>query len=61
MARAEYRAAKSLPFFDSISCRWVVQLLEHPIADRRFVRLLGKWLKKGVLEDGHAAGAAISH
>jgi len=25
------------------------------------VRLLGKWLKTGVLEDGHAEGAAISH
>ena len=31
---------------------WLVRFLEHRIADRRLVRLIGKWLKAGVLEDG---------
>ena len=39
-------------FFDSVSWEWLVRFLEHRIADRRLVRLIGKWLKAGVLEDG---------
>ena len=36
----------------SVSWEWLVRFLEHRIADRRLVRLIGKWLKAGVLEDG---------
>jgi group II intron reverse transcriptase/maturase len=39
-------------FFDSVSWEWLVRFLEHRIADRRLMRLIGKWLKAGVLEDG---------
>ena len=39
-------------FFDSVSWEWLVRFLEHRIADRRLLRLIGKWLKAGVLEDG---------
>jgi RNA-directed DNA polymerase len=39
-------------FFDSISHEWLVQFIEHRIADRRVVRLIQKWLNAGVLEDG---------
>jgi group II intron reverse transcriptase/maturase len=39
-------------FFGSVSHEWVVKFLEHRIADRRVVRLIQKWLKAGVLEDG---------
>ena len=39
-------------FFDSISQEWLIRFLEHRIADRRLLRLIGKWLKAGVLEDG---------
>ena len=39
-------------FFDSLSQKWLVQFLEHRIADRRVVRLIQKWLNAGVLEDG---------
>jgi RNA-directed DNA polymerase len=35
-----------------VSWEWLVRFLEHRIADRRLVRLIGKWLKAGVLEDG---------
>ena len=38
--------------FDSVSWEWLTRFLEHRIADRRLLRLIGKWLKAGVLEDG---------
>jgi group II intron reverse transcriptase/maturase len=39
-------------FFDAIDRGWLVQCVEHRIADRRVVRLMQKWLNAGVLEDG---------
>src|SRR5450759_15840 len=39
-------------FFDEISQEWLVRFLEHQIGDRRIVRLIQKWLKVGILEDG---------
>jgi RNA-directed DNA polymerase len=39
-------------FFDTISHDWLMRFLEHRIGDRRVLRLIGKWLKAGVLEDG---------
>ncbi|MGI9434304.1 MAG: group II intron reverse transcriptase/maturase, partial [Geminicoccaceae bacterium] len=39
-------------FFDSVSQSWLVRFLEHRIGDRRIIRLIQKWLKAGVLEDG---------
>jgi RNA-directed DNA polymerase len=39
-------------FFDGISHEWLVKFVEHRIADRRVVRLVQKWLRAGVLEDG---------
>jgi group II intron reverse transcriptase/maturase len=39
-------------FFDSVSQKWLVRFLEHRIKDRRILRLIKKWLKAGVLEDG---------
>src|SRR5467141_3299664 len=39
-------------FFDEISQEWLIRLLEHRIGDRRIIRLIQKWLKAGVLEDG---------
>jgi RNA-directed DNA polymerase len=29
---------------------WLEKFLEHRIADRRMLRLIGKWLKAGVIE-----------
>ncbi|MFI5054432.1 MAG: reverse transcriptase domain-containing protein, partial [Acidimicrobiia bacterium] len=37
-------------FFDAIDHGWLVQFVEHRIADRRVVRLIQKWLNAGVLE-----------
>ena len=39
-------------FFDAIDHGWLVQFVEHRIADRRVVRLIQKWLNAGVLEGG---------
>ena len=39
-------------FFDTLDHGWMVEFLEHRIADRRVVQLIQKWLKAGVLEDG---------
>src|SRR3982075_941742 len=39
-------------FFDTVSQEWLIKLVEHRIGDRRIIRLIQKWLKVGVLEDG---------
>ena len=39
-------------FFDEISQEWLIRFLEHRIGDQRIIRLIQKWLKAGVLEDG---------
>src|SRR5216117_1966233 len=39
-------------FFDEISQGWLIRFLEHRIGDRRIIRLVQKWLKAGILEDG---------
>lgn len=39
-------------FFDTLKHAWLVQFIEHRVADRRIVRLIQKWLAAGVLEDG---------
>jgi group II intron reverse transcriptase/maturase len=38
--------------FGSFSHDWMVKFLQHRIADRRILRLIKKWLRAGVLEDG---------
>jgi RNA-directed DNA polymerase len=39
-------------FFDTVSQEWLVRFVEHRIGDLRIVRLIQKWLKVGILEDG---------
>jgi RNA-directed DNA polymerase len=55
-------------FFDTVSHDWMLRFLEHRIGDRRLLRLIGKWLKAGVMEEdvvtttetGTPQGAVIS-
>ena len=55
-------------FFDNLDHEWLQRFLEHEIADRRMLRLIQKWLKAGVSEEGEwretnvgtPQGAAIS-
>ena len=39
-------------FFDNMSHEWTLKFIEHRVADRRILRLIQKWLKAGVSEDG---------
>src|SRR6266699_5981079 len=39
-------------FFDNLDKRWLVQFVEHRVADPRILRLIQKWLNAGVMEEG---------
>jgi RNA-directed DNA polymerase len=39
-------------FFGQLDHTWLRKFLEHRIADKRVLRLIGKWLAAGVIEDG---------
>src|ERR1700677_1535754 len=39
-------------FFDTMSHEWLIRFVEHRIADTRMIRLIRKWLKAGVMDDG---------
>ena len=39
-------------FFGSVSQDWLVRFLEHRIGDKRLIRLIQKWLRAGIIEDG---------
>ncbi len=39
-------------FFDTISHEWMLRFLEHRIVDPRILRLVRKWLRAGISEDG---------
>jgi len=39
-------------FFNQLDHSWLRKFLEHRIADKRVLRLIGKWLAAGVIEDG---------
>ena len=38
-------------FFDNISHEWMLRMLAERIEDGAFLRLIGKWLKAGILEE----------
>jgi RNA-directed DNA polymerase len=39
-------------FFDNLDRSWLIQFVEHRVADPRILRLIQKWLKAGVMEEG---------
>ncbi|XYL50658.1 group II intron reverse transcriptase/maturase [Bradyrhizobium sp. DASA03120] len=55
-------------FFDMVDQEWLIRFVEHRTGDQRIIRLIRKWLKAGVLEEGTvrvseqgtAQGAVIS-
>ena len=49
---ADFRA-----YFDTISRDWMIRFLEHRIGDRRMLRLIARWLRAGVLEEGRQIDA----
>ena len=55
-------------FFSGLDQGWLERFIEHRIADRRVLRLIQKWLRAGVIQDGEwsdtpqgtAQGASVS-
>jgi len=39
-------------FFDRMSHEWIMKFVQHRVADKRILRLIQKWLKAGVSEEG---------
>jgi RNA-directed DNA polymerase len=39
-------------FFDNLDKSWLMKFVEHRVADPRILRLIRKWLKAGVMEEG---------
>jgi len=39
-------------FYDHVDHEWLLKFVEHRVADPRILRLIQKWLKAGVSEDG---------
>ncbi|VAW76146.1 Retron-type RNA-directed DNA polymerase [hydrothermal vent metagenome] len=46
-------------FFDSLDHHWLNAFLKHRIADKRILRLINKWLKAGISEDGKITPATV--
>src|SRR5215470_18116598 len=46
-------------FYDTLDQGWLVKFIEYRVADRRVVRLIQKWLKAGVLEEGRRVQSEI--
>ena len=46
-------------FFDAISHKWLIKFMEHRIADRRLIRLIRKWLRAGVSEEGQWSKSTV--
>jgi len=46
-------------FFDTINHEWLIKFLEHRIADKRVIRLVKKWLRAGISEDGEWSKTTI--
>jgi RNA-directed DNA polymerase len=46
-------------FFDAVRHEWLIRFVEHRVGDRRVVRLIRKWLKAGVAEDGQVTPGTV--
>jgi group II intron reverse transcriptase/maturase len=46
-------------FFDAVSHEWLIRFAEHRVGDRRVIRLIRKWLKAGVEEDGQVTPGEV--
>ncbi len=38
--------------FDQMNHEWTMKFVQHRVADHRIIRLIQKWLKAGVSEEG---------
>lgn len=46
-------------FFDRMSHEWLEKFLKHRIGDKRLLRLIKKWTKVGILEEGNIIRASM--
>jgi RNA-directed DNA polymerase len=46
-------------FFDAVDHEWLIRFVEHRVGDRRVIRLIRKWLKAGVMEDGEVTRTEV--
>ena len=46
-------------FFDNLEHGWMMRFIQHRVADRRILRLLQKWRKAGVLEEGNRSETKV--
>lgn len=46
-------------FFDNVDHEWLMKFLEHRIGDKRILRLIRKWLRAGVSEDGEWSATTV--
>ena len=46
-------------FYDAMAHSWIIRFLEHRIADKRILRLIAKWLKVGIIEDGRVTRSQV--
>lgn len=44
-------------FFDTVDHEWLIRFVGHRIGDQRIIRLIRKWLKAGVMEDGEVTAS----
>ena len=46
-------------FFDNVDHEWLMKMLAHDIADRKFLEIIDKFLKAGVMENGKYLDEAL--
>ncbi len=46
-------------FFDTLDHGWIMKFLAHRIGDRRMLRLVAKWLRAGVSEEGKRSRTTV--
>ncbi len=46
-------------FFDAIDHEWLIKFVEHLIGDPRILKLIKKWLRAGVSEDGEWSATTV--
>src|SRR5438045_7005265 len=51
--------ARLVPTHHNMSHEWTMKFIEHRVADRRILRLIQKWLKAGVSEDGQRSETKV--
>jgi group II intron reverse transcriptase/maturase len=46
-------------FFDTSNHAWLIKFLEHRVSDRRLLRLIRKWLRAGISEEGKWSATTV--